>query len=77
MIEQLIPNRDIKRKVAIINIENNKKITYPSITEAGKALYNLHITDDSKKGKQVIVARLTKQTKDPIYKGKYRFEYAD
>ncbi len=76
MLEQLIPNRDIKRKVAIINIENNKKITYPSITEAGKALYNLHITDDSKKGKQVIVARLTKQTKNPIFKG-YRFEYVD
>ncbi len=75
MLEQLMPNKHT-RKVAIINIKNNEKITYPSMSEAGKALYNLHIIDDSKKGRQVINNRLIGHTKNPNYKG-YRFEYVD
>ncbi len=76
IMNKLIPNRDIRRKVAIINIINNDEIKYSSITEAGKALYNLNIVNDSKKGFQVIYTRLTGHTKNPTYKG-YRFEYVD
>ncbi|MCI8427925.1 MAG: DEAD/DEAH box helicase family protein [Lachnospira sp.] len=75
ILNQLIPNNHT-RKVAIINIKNNEKATYPSIVEAGKALYNLHITDDNNQGMRVIYKRLRKRTKNPTYKG-YRFEYVD
>lgn len=77
IINKLIPNRDTKRKVAIINMENNKKITCPSITEAGNVLYNLHVANNNNQGMRVIYKRLRGCTKNPIYKGKYRFEYVD
>lgn len=77
IINKLIPNRDTKRKVAIINMENNKKITSPSIAEAGNVLYNLHVANNNNQGMRVIYKRLRGCTKDPIYKGKYRFEYVD
>lgn len=76
MLDQLIPNKHT-RKVAIINIKNNEKITYPSIAEAGNVLYNLHVANNNNQGMRVIYTRLTGQIKNPIYKGKYRFEYVD
>lgn len=77
MLDQLVPIKHTRKKVAIINIKSGEINVHSSITEAGKALYNLHIIDDSKKGRQVINNRLTGHTKNPIYKGKYRFEYVD
>ena len=78
IMQKLIPNHVNKRVVNIIDLENGKISKFPSISEAGKALYNkFHVVDDEKKGKSIISTRLTGATKNPIYKGRFRFEYAD
>ncbi len=76
MLDQLVPIKHTRKKVAIINIRTGEINKYPSIVEAGKALYNLHVANNNNQGMRVINNRLTGHTKNPIYKG-YRFEYVD
>lgn len=77
IINKLIPNHNT-RKVAIINLENRNVNTYCSIAEASRALkYDFHIVETEKQGKRIIINRLIGKTKNPIYKGRFRFEYAD
>lgn len=77
MLDQLVPIKHTRKKVAIINIRTGEINKYPSIVEAGKALYNLHVANNNNQGMRVINNRLIGHTKNPIYKGKYRFEYVD
>lgn len=77
-IRRLVPNQNNRNAVSIIDIENEQIATYSSIVEAGRALYSeFHVVDDEKQGQIVITNRLTGHTKNPIYKGRFRFEYAD
>ncbi len=78
VMQKLIPNQANKKVINIIDLESEKISKFSSISEAGRALYNkFHVVDDEKKGRSIISTRLTGATKNPIYKGRFRFEYAD
>jgi len=77
IMNRLIPNRNT-RSVTIIDIIDDKTKTFSSMTEAGRALYHdFHIVNTEKRGFSVINNRLSGHTKNPIYKNRFRFEYAD
>ena len=76
IMQKLISNN--KRPVLIISVENGKIYTYPSMSEAGRALNKkFHITNSDKSGCSIIYNRLNGHTKNPIYKGRFRFEYVN
>lgn len=77
IMSRLIPNK-FTRKVTIINIKNGDVYTYPSLSEAGRALCNdFHLLNTERSGICTIYNYLSSgHTKNPIYKG-LRFEYAD
>lgn len=78
IMQKLIPNQENKRAVNIIDLDNKQTYTYSSMADAGQALYSeFHVVDNKKKGISIISCRLTGATKNPIYKGRFRFEYAD
>ena len=65
-----------QRKTNIID-ENGEVYTYPSKSEAGRALYNdFHVVNSEKQGINVITNRILGNTKTSVFKG-FRFEYAD
>lgn len=77
IMNRLVPNNHT-RKVLVVDIEDGKFKTYPSIAEAGRALCNeFHLVKTEVIGRQTICDRLTGRTKNPIYKGRFRFEYVE
>lgn len=77
IMQKLIPNQENKRAVNIIDLESKQTYTYSSMADAGQALYSeFHVVDNKKKGISIISCRLTGATKNPIYKERFRFEYA-
>ncbi len=74
-----MPNKVNKRAINIITVRDDKILaTYESINEAGRALYNdFHIVDSENQGITIIQKRLRGETKNSIYKGGLRFEYAN
>lgn len=78
VICKLVPNCRMKKSTNIVDIKDNKKYTYSSINEAGKALYyDFHLTKNEKSGISIVYNRLSGRIKNPIYKGRFHFEYAD
>lgn len=79
IINRLVPNKVNKRAINIITVRDDKILaTYESINEAGRALYNdFHIVDSENQGITIIQKRLRGETKNSIYKGGLRFEYAN
>lgn len=77
IMNKLVPNPGCMKSVKIIDIKNKRTYVYPSINDAGRALYSeFHIVGSDKAGLSAIIKRLTGVTKNPMYKG-FRFEYAD
>lgn len=77
ILKRLIPNKH-QREIRIVDIKTNENKTYPSISSASKALYHkFQATKNERQGRFTIQNRLTGHTKNPIYKGRFRFEYAD
>ena len=76
ILKCLFPNH--RKSIKIIDVVTNKYNTYSSVSNASKALHNeFCVTNDDVKGKAIINNRLTGHTKNPIYKDRFRFEYAD
>ncbi len=66
----------LKTPINIKDIELDNTYTFLSIKEAAKALRSeFHVVDSDKKGIGIIHGRLTGKIKNPIYKGRFRFEY--
>lgn len=65
--------------VSIIEVDNNQVIkTYPSEMDAGRALHEeFHVVDNDKAGWLAIHRRLIGKIKNPIYKSRFIFQYAD
>lgn len=64
--------------VKIIDIKNHICKEYVSISEAGRALHSeFNAVDSDNKGKKAINNRLIGKIKNPIYKERYKFEYAE
>lgn len=68
-----------KRKpIRIIDMNNNSSNEYVSMSEAGRALHNtFNVVDSDNKGIKAIQNHITGKIKNPVYKGRFRFEYAD
>lgn len=78
IMNKLIPSN--KRPIKIIEANTGKVLAISqSINEAGRILYhNFHATNNEKQGGNAIYKRLNgSTTKNPIYKGRFRFEYAE
>lgn len=77
IMNKLVPNPGCTKPVKIIDIRNENIYVYPSINDAGRALYSdFHIVGSDKAGLSAIIKRLRGERKNPVYKG-FRFEYAD
>lgn len=77
IMNKLVPNPGCMKPVNVIDVKNEQIYMYPSIKDAGRALYsNFHIVGSDKAGLSAIIKRLRGETKNPFYKG-FRFEYAD
>lgn len=77
LINKLIPNNKIP--VRIIDSTNNQILgVYQSINKAGNALYEkYHVVSSSYNGTSAINKHLRGKIKNPIFKGRFRFEHAD
>ena len=76
IINQLISH--VKKPTKIEDLFTNITYNYNSISEAGRALFSdFQAVDNEKKGISIIMSRLSGVTKNPIYKGRFRFERAD
>lgn len=77
IMNMLIPKARMK-PINIIDIRNGDIYRYSSIGEAGKALKSeFYIVKSDSIGCSAIYDRLSGHTKNPIYKERFRFEYAD
>jgi len=77
-VNQLMPFDSQNVQIRIFDITNHSYKEYVSMSEAGRALCNeFHVVDSDKKGLGIIYGRLSGKIKNPIYKGRFRFEYAD
>lgn len=73
----IIPDM-LYKVVNIVDIKTNRIYTYSSITEAGMALCNdFHLVNTEKSGRSTIHNYLSGHTKNPIYKGRFKFEYVN
>lgn len=78
IMEKLIPCQKNKKAVKMIDVKNKKYIIYPSKKEAGKALCNdFHLVNTENSGISTVYQYLSGRTKKTIYKGRFRFEYAE
>lgn len=79
LFDQLVTHNNVNKiNVKIIDTLNQNCNQYSSINEAGRALHNdFHIVKSDQFGTTVIHKRLTGKTKNPIYKGRFRFEYVE
>lgn len=80
--EMVIMNKLIvdesRTSVKIFDLEKQEIKIFPSNAEASRALCNdYQIVDSEHTGWSAIHNHLTGKTKNPIYKGRFRFEYAD
>lgn len=77
IMNKLIPSN--KRPIKIIEATTGKVLVISqSISEAGRILYHdFHVANSEEKGFRAIYQRLINRTKNPIYKGRFRFEYAE
>lgn len=77
IMNKLVPNNN-EKPVKVLDIKENRIYNYPSIAEAGRALCNqFYVVGTEKSGRTVIINRLKGKTKNPLYKERFRFEYAD
>lgn len=68
IIEKLLP-KDVRKPTRIKDVEGNVYV-YPSISEAGRALYNyFHVVDNENKGITIVYNRISGYAKNPQYKG--------
>lgn len=78
IINQVMPPCPQNIPVKIIDIKNHICKEYVSISEAGRALHSeFNAVDSDNKGKKAINNRLIGKIKNPIYKERYKFEYAE
>lgn len=78
IMNKLVPNKTNKKTIKMIDVNSGQTYIFPSISAAGKALYDeFHIVENDRMGKTIITKRLTGETKNPIYKERYKFEYAE
>lgn len=79
MMNKLISNNDNYIPVKIIDFKTNKVLNVsPSISEAAKVLcYDFNIGISEKGCVNAIHNHLTDKTKNPVYKGRFIFRYAD
>ena len=78
IIHQVMPPRPQNMPVRVIDVENHICKEYVSISEAGRALHNeFKVVASDNKGIKAIHNRLTGIIKSPVYKDRFRFEYAD
>ena len=78
IINKLLPNQGCEKPVKIIDVKSGEIYTYQSICDAGRALHNkFHIVEKDKSGEIIIGKRLRGETKNPIYKNRFCFEYGD
>lgn len=78
IINQIMPPCPQNMPVRVIDVENHICKEYVSISEAGRALHNeFKIVANDNKGIKAIHNRLTGIIKNPVYKDRFRFEYAD
>ena len=76
IMNKLVSNPGCMKSVKIIDIKNKQTYVYPSIKDAGRALYNkFHIVGSDKAGLNAIIKRLRDESKNQIFKGRFRFEY--
>ena len=67
-----------KVPIKIVDILNDSYKEYVSISEAGRALHNeFNVVESDNKGIKAISNRLTGKIKNPVYKDRFRFEYAN
>lgn len=77
IMNRLVPGSCMKA-IKIIDIKSKQTYVFPSVCDAGKALCNkFHIVENFQMGKNIIGKRLRGETKNPIYKNRFRFEYVD
>lgn len=78
IINQVMPPCPQNISVRIVDIMSRNYKEYASINEAGRALHNeFNIIDSDNKGAHIVHNYLTGKIKNPIYKDRFRFEYAD
>lgn len=80
IVNKLIPNNDNNiRPIKIIDFKTNKVLNIsPSINQASRVLhYDFNIGKSDKSCVSIIHTRLSGKTKNPIFKGRFRFEYAN
>lgn len=79
LLNKLVPNRSNKVEIRIIDVINDKVLgIYESVSEAGKALcIQFHVVSSNKTGRTVIYKRLSGATKNPVFRDRFRFEYAN
>lgn len=77
IMKKLIPS--YIKPIKIIEANTGKVLAISqSISEAGCILYHdFHVANSEEQGFNAIYQRLTNRTKNPIYKGRFRFEYAE
>lgn len=79
IIERLIPYNKRLISVRIIDLEKDSNTSvYSSVSDAAKVLHYDFGIGKSEKGCAVVIRnRLNSKVKNPIYKGRFKFEYAD
>ncbi len=79
IMNKLISNNDKIRPIKIIDFKTNKVLNISaSINLAGRVLhYNLNIGKSENGCINAIYKRLTGKVKNPVYKGRFIFQYAD
>lgn len=79
IMNKLIPQNEVNRPVKIIEAKTNKILNIStSIVEAGKILYfDFHVVNSEGQGFNAIYSRLKGKVKNPVYKGRFIFQYAD
>lgn len=77
IMNKLVPNNN-EKPVKIVDIKENRIYNYSSITEASRALCNqFHVVGTENGGLTAIYNYFKGKTKNPLYKERFRFEYAD
>lgn len=79
IMNKLISNNDKIRPIKIIDFKTNKVLNVsPSINLAGRVLhYDFNIGKSENGCISAIYKRLTGKVKNPVYKGRFIFQYAD
>lgn len=79
IMNKLMANGESTRPIKIIDFKTNKVLNISSSTwEAGKVLFqDLHVVSSQEQGFSAISNRLKGKVKNPVYKGRFIFQYAD